>query len=764
MSRSLLSPRIRGLLPILAIPVGLLLFVGCDRTPGLESIRALHREGRHAEAIEPLRELLDERPEDPEVHFLYGVSLARTGRARVAVWSLRQAAEDEQWKVAATVELAAIAASTGDHAAAIERADRVLEIEPDHLVARVIRAESLLAQGKEPERALEDFAAVLDRQPANAPALVGRAAALLQAGRVDEAAAALEAMGDRLESEPSDPGAPAHLCATRAVLEAERGEIAAAESRFDDCLERFPGQPTLLDAAVDFFDRAGKPERASAVLEAAVERLPRWPALRLRLAERAKRRSGLDEAEKILRAGTEIADPQVQSAAWTALTNLHLERDDLPSAIAAYEHALELAENPPPLAVLTHADLLARAGRHERALEVASGLENDAYRGLIEARIHLDEGRPAEALSRLDEVLPTWPNNAGARYYAARAAERLGDFGRAIEEYRQSIRSAPGQTEAALRLARLHLAAGSPTNAWSAASQHFRAHPEDPEGVRVLVRTAASTPSADLQPFFERLLGTPLWSVAVAARAEAIAERGDADERALASIEEAPGLDDLRPRHAEVLRTKVRLLVRLGRGDEARRLVERMLAAHPVTAAFHAIEAERLEQVEAAPERIEAALVRALELDPEEPNALEARGRLAERAGAVEEAIDWLDRAWAASPGRSAALLRAARIAARSGQRAEAMRRLEMLLEEIPWHATAALELARLRLEGSDASDRTLELAERAVLFRGGEPAARLLIRIHEARGETERAAEITRAIRDGKAIPPRRNDQSDFS
>jgi len=746
---------------MLSIPFGLLVLAGCDRPPDLESIRALHREGRYAEAIEPLRELLEARPEDPEVHFLYGVSLARSGQARVAIWSLRQATEDERWKVPAMVELAAVAASTGDHAAAIETAGRVLELAPDHLVARVIRAESLLGQGKEPERALDDFVAVLERQPANASALAGRAAALLQAGRVDDAAAALKEMEDRLEAEPSDPAARAHLCATRAVLEAERGEVAVAENRLDACLERFPGQPALLDVAVGFFDRAGKPERASAVLEAAVERLPRWPVFRLRLAERAKRLSGLDEAERILQAGTEIEDPQVQSAAWTALTNLHLERDDLPSAIAAYERALDLAEAPPPLAVLTHADLLARVGRHERALEVASDLENDAYRGLIEARIHLDEGRPAEALSRLDEVLPTWPNNAGARYYAARAAERLGDFERAIEEYRQSIRSAPGQTEAALRLARLHLAAGFPANAWSAASQYFRAHPEDPEGVRVLIRVAASTPNADLQPFFARLIGTPLWPVAVAARAEAIAARGNADEKALASIENASGLDDPGPRHAEVLRMQVRLLVRLGRGDEARRRVEEALAAHPDTAAFHAIEGERLEQVGAEPERIEAALARALELDPEEPEALEARGRLAERAGAVGEAIEWLDRAWAARPGRPSALLRAARLAAQSGERTEAMRRLEMCLEEIPWHAAAALELARLRLEGSDPSDRTLELAERAVLFRGGEPAARLLARVHEARGEAERAAEIRRAIREGKAIPPRRRDQA---
>ena len=39
---------------------------------------------------------------------------------------------------------------------------------------------------------------------------------------------------------------------------------------------------------------------------------------------------------------------------------------------------------------------------------------------------------PAVDLGRLEQVFLTWPNNPGARYYAARAAEQLGDFERAM--------------------------------------------------------------------------------------------------------------------------------------------------------------------------------------------------------------------------------------------------------------------------------------------------------------------------------------------
>jgi len=752
--------RARAAIAIAAI--ALLGIPGCDHGPTVESVRSLHREGRYEEALEPLRSLLEARPEDAEIHYLYGLSLVRSGDARVARWSLQRAAEDERWKLPATLELASIAAGTGDYAAAVEAAERVLAIEPDHLGAHIIRGEARLASGEAPEQALEDFDFVLEQRPGSVPARAARAAVLLQAGRVDEATAELDALESDAEASEIGPAARARVCTTRAVLDAERGEAEAAEARFDDCLERFPADPLLLDVAIRFFDGQGQQERATGLLEAAVDRQPRTPALRLRLAERAKSRGDLEAAESILRAATDVEDPTMRSAAWTALTNLHLERDDLPAAIAAYEEALALTPDPPPLAILTHADLLARANRHARALEVAADLENDAYRGLIEARFHLNEGRPAEALARLDAVLPTWPNNPGARYYAARAAERLGDFARAIEEYRQSIRSAPEQTEAALRLARLYLAAGSPANAWTSASQYYRAHPQDPEGVRLLVRAAATTSTADLKPLFARLRQTPLWSVAVAARAEAMAERAGGAEAALASIEELPQMDLREPQDAEVLRVRVSLLAELGRLEQARRAVDAARAAHPDEPAIHAIEGMLLEREGATPERIEAAYRRALAIDPEAARPLEALGRLAEARGEIEEAFAWYDRAWAAAPEQASPALRAAELAARSQRLDEAERRLEALLDETPWQAEAARQLARLRLDRGDEGERTLELAERAVLFRGGEAAARLLVEVHRSREEGARADEIAQAIEQGRPIPPRMKNPID--
>ena len=763
------SRRRRGdrLSPALVLAAWLALLVatpGCDRGPTVEEARALHAQGRHADSLEPLRALIEERPDDPEVHYLYGVALGQTGSSRLAVWSLRKAAESPEWQLRATLALGAAALSAENWRDAIDAADEVLALDPENVPALVLRGEAYLGEGKEPERALDAFDQILEIEPDSVPARAARISALLMDERTDEASEALAELESTALERAPDVTTRARLCATRAVFDAERGETASAEERFDACLEQYPAQAVLIGPATSFFDQIGRPERSDEILAAALERAPESQGYRRTLSERAEAAGDAERAEAILREATASPNPELRAAAWTDLTNLYLGRHDLPAAIAAFEEALALSKNPSQLAILSHADMLARDGQHERALEVASRLDNDAYRGLIEARVHLNEGRPAEALARLDEVFPTWPNNAGARYYAARAAEQLGDFQRAIEEYRQSIRSAPDQTEAALRLARLYLAAGAYANAWNSASQYVRSHPEDPEAIRTLLRAAAPRDRSSLEALFTRLRPTAVWPDVVSARADSLAGR-QGPEAALEWIESLTDLDLTQPANAMVLRSKVEILLALGRTAEARRSVDAALATGNETTTFHELRGRVLEAeaagssgAEAAPaDTIRAAYARALELDPQSWRALEALGGRAEADGDVDAALELYDRAIEIAPDRPSPPERAAALAARSGRSAEAERRWEALLREQPWNTTAAIELATLQLARGQSDERTLELAERAVLFRGGDPARALLVRVHEARGEQERAQEIARAIERGERVPPRR-------
>lgn len=748
-----LKGRMGEVFVVACLAAGLL---ACDGGLSIPEIRDLHDQRRHAATLEPLRELLEARPNDPEVNYLYGVALVETGDPSLATWVFRKAAEDPKWMVPATLELATFALRAGKHSESIEGLSRVLDVETTHRLARYLRGEAYLREGKEPGLALEDFEKLLELDPKNVAALTSRAAALLLTGRIDEAEQAIEALSATSGADGSNEASRARLCATRAVLKSERDEVEAAEALFVECLEFYADQAVVVNSATAFFDEKGERVRSTAILEKALDLVPDSQAFRSALASRAIARGDLEAAEAILKAGVELEDPHAQATAWTALTNHYLlVRDDVSAAAGAYEHALDLSENPPPLAILTFADLLARDGQHERALEVAKRLENGAYRGLIEARVHLNEGRPAQALARLDEVLPSWPNNSGARYYAARAAEQLGDFARAIEEYRQSIRSGPEQTEAALRLAKLYLASGATQMAWSSASQYFNAHPSDPEGVRILLRSAAQAETEALATLFKRLRPTPLWSVAVATRADTAAEARGA-EAALALLEETKAIDLTLPRNGEILRSWVVHLLAVGRTDEARAAIEAALGAHPEHAAFHEIQGVLLE-AEAAPiDSIRAVYTRALEIEPKLVRAIESLARLAEAEGFVDEALRLYDRATAAYPQWPSAAARAARLTRNMGRQQEAERRFLELLREHPWDGAAALALAQLRLARGAADATTLELGERAILFGAGEEASQVLIKIHEARGESERASEIARAVETGEPISPK--------
>ncbi len=112
----------------LVVAMGAAALLGC---PGdsLQTVRDLQQQGRHIESLELLETLLEERPDDPELHYLYGTTSVATGRASQGIWSLRRARDFEGWEIRAGVELARAGIHAGDNALSIEAATRVLELE-----------------------------------------------------------------------------------------------------------------------------------------------------------------------------------------------------------------------------------------------------------------------------------------------------------------------------------------------------------------------------------------------------------------------------------------------------------------------------------------------------------------------------------------------------------------------------------------------------------------------------------------------------------
>ena len=741
--RSIASGALLGMLAVT------LLSLSCSSEKDeLATVRQAQATGRFEESIEPLRALLEQDPRSAELNYRYGLALARTGRPTLAVWSLRRAQEDPAWAVDASLALAQSAVLTQDWQNAIESTSRILDEDPENVNALLLRAMAYVGEKKQPELALDDLDLAIDIDPKNVFLRPYRVMALILTDRVEEAAEEIDAL-DALFEDPNAPGQnlAGTICAMRAVLYKEWGELEKAETHYEQCLERHPLDPTVISESVAFFSGAGDVERGNEILRRVIEQQPTWVVYRSRLAGRLRGQQAFDEAEAVLREGLELESPGLAGELWTQLAIHHAELDDAVGAAEAYGKAVELAPEVSEAGWLTYADMLIAANRVDDALEVATRLSDERYRSLVAARSSLQRGEPAEALEHFDATLLLWPNNAGARYFAARAAEQVGDFDRAISEYRQSLRSDPGTGDTGIRLAKLLTALGDREAARVAIYHHTQAQPGDRVGRLLRLELALADPGPALGSELAALSQTTLWPSAIALDLDTIARlRGAAAaleqyEALVSSLAREPDLTD--PAGAPVLRSLVRFWSEVGRTEEASRAVARALEAHPEEAAFHSIAGLAQELSGSDPSAGREPYERALALDSGETHALQGLARIAQRAGDPGAAIGYLDRAAEADPWSAAIVIRAAELFEESGaDPGEVERRWQRVQREFPWESAPLQVLARIALRRSDTAA-AMDLADRAVRVGGGRASLELLASVHDARGESAEAQSI---------------------
>ncbi len=760
---------------VLALVISLVA-VGCGPSDPLEKVRALQDEkGDYQGSVELLRELIETRPDDPEVHYRYGRALIATSNMGLAVWSLKKAIESPDWLERAGLALAAALNSQGAYDEAAAVCTRVLEQKPDHIQALMLRAAARMESRRDYVSVLADADRVLELQPDNQEALGSRVVALLGLERVDEAAAALEAFEAFYRDQSLDLHGSPVLCMARATFAKEKADLAAnrraereadpkakltpaekaeleneqkeqlalAEQRYEACLEQFPSEALVVYGVTDFFDASGRSERSDAVLARVLEVAPEGASYRLTLALRLAARGRIDEAESLLRKGTEVASPADAAEAWAVVASFNVDHGDFDEAIEAFAQVrqlVDLAENPELL--LAYADVLVIAKRFGEAEQLVDLMKVPAHQSLVRARIALERGDPATALRLFDEGMRLWPNNAQSRYYAAVAAEQLGDFERAIEEYRYAMRVDVTATDAYLRQARLQAASG----AYAAAIDTLEFQPGGrPEEVAAGLFEMRIRARAGLEggspPWLRAMLAQPEHrGAAVAAVGEGVRERSGS-KAALAAMKAAQPLDLSDPIHVEALAAFVEDLAATGRSAQGLALVDTGLRKHPDTAAFLALRGRALQLSGAPVAAARESFERALALAADDRIALVGLARLEAQHGSKDAALALYDRAVAADRNDRTAARESASLLEASGRSGEAEERLTALLRNHPYDAAAARALAELRLERGAADERTLELAKRAVAFGGGAEAEALVERIQSRADESDSSA-----------------------
>lgn len=690
---------------------------GCDMRSDADTARALQEAGRFQQSLAPLARALEDAPDDPELHFQNGLALVQTGAHTQAVWSLRKAMEDPEWLTKAGLLLASVGLNAQNHELGLEAVEAVLEAYPDEADALLMRANILIALRSRFEEALESAELALDQDPDRREAKVVRLIALLGLERGEEAGEALAELDFSADDETLDPRMAAQLCAGRSVFAKEKGDPEAAEKSFSACLEEFPTSDLVVDNALEFFDESGEGERSIQILEKVLEEQPLALSYRSALAARLRAAGRESDAEALLIEATELHE-KTPDAAWVEVARHYGAQEDFQAMATAYERAVEVSGNPSPELRFVAADALLLAQRLEDALAAGEALPLPAHRDLIVGRVLYERRELEEALARIDASLRLWPENPGARYYAALAAERLGDFDRAIDEYRYSIRAKASATDARYRLAMLHEAEGRAELAVAAASSAGARESIDPEAILVAIRAASGDGHPDR---VKSLLSTfraeaDLQARGLAALAEGTS-RSRGPEAAAELLRTAKNLNLSHPANTELLRG---LVAYQGASNESTRAAQAIAAGlenHPKVADFHEIEGLRLELAAAPEAEVRRAFEKALEIDPDHEHALLGLARIEGEKGQVDEALALLDRAAEASPESDSPLRAKAELLTALGAAADTERALEALLDVNPYDGSAAASLAALRRERGVSDDRTEELERRAARF-----------------------------------------------
>ena len=422
-----------------------------------EEIQVLFRAKRIDEAMPRLEALVDRYPADLELNRLYGKALFALGSPSMAIWPLRKATEapeatPEDWVMLAKAHV--LGGSPTDTIAVI---DQLLERTPGIIEAYDLRIEANIALNQS-EKALEDVEFLLDDRPYNESLLMARATLLVELERAEEAkeaiAAARAVMGEIEEAEEW----AARFCAVDATFIYEdggAGHVERALEGWEACAESHPTDALVVSEAVSFFDANGRPGRGEPILRRAVEEAPKNPDFRIMLSQRLSALGEFEEAEQELREAIALRGGM---QARSLLIEMLSEQQRFDEALAVLEEWIEASPNPSASMQILRADLIVRSDRFAAAEEAIEALPAEEFRNVLMGRLMLRRGEPREALELLEKGIALWPNNSVARVLAAEAAEQLGDFDRAFNEYVEACRSEPENWEALSRLGAMHIA------------------------------------------------------------------------------------------------------------------------------------------------------------------------------------------------------------------------------------------------------------------------------------------------------------------
>ena len=465
-----------------------------------------------------------------------GDQLAADGKEGEALVAYRNAVRADQRNGLARLKLGRFLAKSGDWRRATDELVRAADLLPADSEAQLDAARGLLNTGRF-EDARTRAEAVLKAEPKNVDAHILRAAATAQ---LRDTKGALESLNQALELDP----ARSSIYLDVGAVQAAQGKQAEAEAAFKQAVVVGPKSVPAHLALANFYWLTNRRAEAEQALKKAVELEPQHvpanlalarvlaasdrggeaeaplkriagdsaPAsLRLILADYYVGRKQGDQAVSILR--DLMKRPESEAAAGARLAAIEYEagRRD-----AAHKMLDELTAKRPSeqLSVLKGRWLLSEGKRRE-ALDAANtavkidARSADAWAFLGTVRMALND--PTQAEAAYTETLKLNPSHGPAQVAMATLATARGRNDQAVTIARQAVESSPGSGAARLALANAQLASGNVDGADATLRPVIAAAPNSPEVLilrgRVQMRKgenegarASFTKALELQP------------------------------------------------------------------------------------------------------------------------------------------------------------------------------------------------------------------------------------------------------------------------
>ena len=625
--------------------------------------------GKHDEAVIEFKNVLQIEPENAAAHEALSLAYLETKKPREAYWEMSETVRLDPGNVEARLRYGTVSAAIGEYDLALEQAEAVLAIDSRSAPALILRAQAREAK-EDLDGAKADFEASIDADPAGPAYRFLYAGFLERRGRLDEAERVMRELIAieesyiaystlaRLVARTPERDADAIPLLEKAVELAQKAPLEEPERN----PEARGGTTSLIpnflrEEAVNtsymmlsaFHYTRGRFDKAIEVLEEGVGHSKSKIELIYQMARLHRIEGHADEESALIRRATEDAP---DSLAAQLVHSLYLsQQGDLPGALAAARKAVEIdPENRG--AKLREAELLVDMGFRDK-----------------------DGGAMDEGRAIVSAILEKEPDSPEANFVKAKIALTESDTAGAKSALETVLQARPDWAQARYVLGSTLTAAGEYARARAELSRAVELDPQQLDARKLLAKVHAQ-----------------------------LGEHEFAIEQGRAYLAQRP--DD-----GEVRIVVGQSLIRVGRGEEAYKEVERIPEEKRDAAANFA-----LGRLDIAFGRMEQGTARLLKADAMAPgNAQVLRTLLAidREKGRLADSVARIAEAAAANPKDSALAELQGEAALLSGDAEAGRKHLERAVEIDARNVSAQITLADLAMREGNRAE-MIEVLERA--------------------------------------------------